>query len=318
MPDLTETIFDELRALPPRRGLFAEDLPQRIGPVLRELAGIAADDDELGCREKLVDWLDRLLWTVPAPERQVVSIAIGLDLATKDRPSLAQRLQWLETDQRRDAKTVRRWLQLALRRLARSAARQITEGDRAPDTGWYVESLRALLRLDLPAPVAYEDRRIVATRHGLRELTHRVSLPRPADPTGADRPLEVDIDYGGRLRLDYATETDFRYVVALGRPLDWGDRHEFRITTRLPAGAPMTPHYTCVPQRRYDAFELRVRFDRDRLPRQVRRIDGGSPRSADAPVDAGDVLVPDDGGEVRTEFRRLRQGFSYGVQWTES
>lgn len=317
MPDLAETIFEELRALPPRRGLFAEDLPDRIGPVLRDLAGITADDDELACREKLVDCLDRLLWTVPAPERQVVSIAIGLDLDTKDRPSLAQRLQWLETEQGRDAKTVRRWLLQALHRLARSAARQIEEGDRAPDTGWYVESLRALLRLDLPAPVAYEDRRIVATRHGLRELTHRVSLPRQADPTDPDGRLEVDIDYGGRLRLDYATGTDFRYVVALGRPLDWGDRHEFRITTRLAPGTTMSPHYTCVPQRRYDSFELRVRFDRDRLPRQVRRIDGGSPRSADTRVDTGDVLEPDDGGEVRTEFRRLRQGFSYGVQWTE-
>ena len=319
MPDLTETIFHELRALPPRRGLFAEDLPRRIGPVLREMAGIAADDDELTCREKLVDCLDRLLSTVPAPERQVISIGIGLDLETKDRSSLALRLRWLEMHEERDARTVRRWLERALHRLARSAARQITEGDAAPDTGWYVESLRALLRLDLPAPVASEDRRIVATRHGLRELTHRVSLPRADDLAGgADRGLEVDLDFGGRLRLDQATDTDFRYVVALGRPLDWGDRHDLRITARLPPGTPMSPHYTCVPQRRYDMFELRVRFDPDRLPRQVRRIDGGSPRSGEARTVTGDVLVPDAGGEVRTEFRRLRQGFSYGMRWTES
>jgi hypothetical protein len=326
--DLMQQLYEELRALPPRRGLFAEDLPDRLGPMLRNLAGVAPDDDEFVCREKLVEYLDRLLWTVPAPEREVIAVAIGMHPQTKDLVSLAQRLEWLQAEHSRDMKTVRRWLVQALRRLAKSAARGIADGDAAADSGWYVESLRSLLRLDLPTPVAYEERRVVATRHGVRELTHRASLPRPAvhaeapAPPGAaseagSRRLEVDLDYGGRMRLDYATETDFRYVISLSRPLDWGDRHEFRVTTRLPPGLRMAPHYTCVPQRRYDFFDLRVRFDRGRLPRQVRRIDGGSPRSTDDRVRDSEILVPDEYGEVHTKFSRLVQGYSYGLQWTE-
>jgi hypothetical protein len=314
VPDLIDRVYEELSALPPRRGLFAEDLPHRIGPILRGLAGIAPEDDEFASREKLVDCLDHLLWTMPEPERQVISVAIGMHPKTKDLVSLALRLEYLQADKARDARTVRRWLKTALHRLAKSAAREITEGGDA-DTGWYVESLRSVLRLDLAAPVAYEERRIVATRHGLRELTHRASLPRVDGADEPDRRLEVDLDYGGRMRLVYETDTDFRYVIALSRPLDWGERHEFRITTRLPPGHPMAPHYTCVPQRRFDYFELRVRFDRMHLPGQVRRIDGGSPRSTDGQVRIGELLVPDGSGEVCAQFSRLNPGRSYGLQW---
>lgn len=315
--DVRKQVAEELKTLSRRRGLFAADLAERVGPVLRERAGIAADEDEFTCREKLVEYLDRILATVPAFEREVVAVAIGLHPDAKDLTSQAARLQRIELDRQRDPKTVRRWLDQALARVAKSVARQIADGDDGADTGWYVESLRSVLRLDLAAPVAYEDRRIVATRHGIRELTHRASLPRLPGPQIEGRRLDVDLDYGGRLRLDYATETDFRYVIALSRPLDWGERHEFRLTTRLPPGLPMAPHYTCVPQRRFDFFELRIRFDRHRLPRQVHRIERGSPRSADAGVRTPEVLVPDESGEVTARFQRLVPGYSYGLQWTD-
>ena len=79
----------------------------------------------------------------------------------------------------------------------------------------------------------------------------------------------------------------------------------------------MAPHYACVPQRRFDFFELRVRFDRVHLPAQIPRVDGGSPRSTDGQVRTGNLLTPDRSGEVCTRFSRLTPGYSYGLQWTE-
>ena len=55
-----------------------------------------------------------------------------------------------------------------------------------------------------------------------------------------------------------------------------------------------------------------------RLPKQVRRIDGGSPRSTDDAARTSEILVPDEVGEVFTEFHQLQQGYGSGLQWTEA
>ena len=64
------------------------------------------------------------------------------------------------------------------------------------ENGWYVESFTALLRLDTAQPEAIEDRIIVATVDGLRELTTSISVPRHPDDSSPAHQLNAELLYG--------------------------------------------------------------------------------------------------------------------------
>src|SRR5580658_7595184 len=55
----------------------------------------------------------------------------------------------------------------------------------ADDEGWYVESFKALLRLDAEPIEAIEQRVIVATKDGIGELSTSICVPRHQDDSGA-------------------------------------------------------------------------------------------------------------------------------------
>jgi transcriptional regulator with XRE-family HTH domain len=197
-----------------------------------------------------------------------------------------------------------------------------TDTDTSPVTagseGWFVESFSALLRLDTEPIEALEQRVIVATVDGLSELTTSVSVPR--HPTDADHAhgLESELLHGGSLELrEQPYETYFKNVIVLPRPLRKGERHEYALRLRIPAGQPMAAHYAYVPFSRSDHFELRVRFNPRQLPRAVWALSGVPTAVIYERGPLHETLVPDRFGEVHVSFRSLRLGLGYGVCWQE-
>jgi DNA-binding XRE family transcriptional regulator len=199
------------------------------------------------------------------------------------------------------------------------ASQGLRRAERQPAAdGWYIEDFTALLRLDVEPIEALEQRKIVATADGLTELVTSVSVPRhPGDPT-QPLGLETELLYGGFLQArQQPYDGYFENVIALSRPLGVGDRHQYGLRVRLPAGQLMNSHYVHLPRRRSDHFELRIRFG-SRLPPGPAWV----VRAAPPPViyrrePTSERLIPDRFGEVSASFSDLRVGLGYGICWPD-
>lgn len=188
----------------------------------------------------------------------------------------------------------------------------------ADKDGYYIESFKALLRLDVEPVEAIEQRVIVATTDGLSELNTSICVPRHEGDAGLTHQLDAELLHGGSLaRRDQPYETFFRNVIALPKPLRTGDRHEYAMRLRLPPGQPMAAHYVHVPFRRSDSFELRVRFHRGRLPSAVWQVSGVPTTVIYERRPPSQTLAPDKFGEIGVAFRNLRTGFGYGICWLD-
>ena len=131
--------------------------------------------------------------------------------------------------------------------------------------------------------------------------------------------MQAEILYGGRLvRKEQPARNRFHLVVQLPIPLQPGQEHEYGLVLRMPQDMLLHPHYLLTPECQCNKFDLRVRFDADRLPAWVRRVDGETVRTFDNAQPVGDLLVPDAAGEVREEFRDLTMYLGYGIQWQPS
>lgn len=199
----------------------------------------------------------------------------------------------------------------AERTTAAQAAGRAADGE-----GWYVTLCKALLRLDIEPPEAIDERWVMSTTDGLRELDTAVSVPRHRDDTAESHGLVVDLIYGGRLeRREHPHESFFQHIVALAEPLQAGQEHSYAMKLQLPPGQPLAPHFVQVPLRRIDQFDVRVRFSMDRMPRVVWQLAEVAPAVVFDPKPADDRLRVDRFGEVHATFRFLRQGFAYGIRW---
>lgn len=188
-----------------------------------------------------------------------------------------------------------------------------------PDGGWFIESFTALLRLDAEPIEAWEQRRIVATTDGVGELVTSVSVPR--HPGAPDQPhdLESELLYGGHIRArQQPYDGYFENVIVLPRPLRAGERHEYGMRLRIPAGQLMTSHYVHVPRRRSDHFELRIRFGDARPPESAWVVRAAPPPAIYRREPTAELLTPDRFGDVSVRFSDLRPGLGYGVCWPEA
>ncbi len=315
----TQSILVNLKRLRKGRGIFNDRIAELAGPELRKLCGAVQYEPEAIFRRKLRHRTEELAARLPAEMRILALTALGIHEEATGA-LFEERIAWLTMRLGCSTRTARRRIDAALQRLAEEAAADL-DGPALPvtgqDDGWYIESFDTVLRLDRGAPVAVETRRIVCTRDGLTEVVAATSLPR-RNTIGrvTPRALDVDVQYGGALRLrEHPSDSHFRHVVLLPRPLRAGDRHEYCLTVRVPGPTLFAPHYICVPLRRCDSFVVRVRFNAARIPRQVWRVVGAPPRVIDDRTVSEEMLLPDRFGEVYTEFHTLRQGLGYGVQW---
>jgi hypothetical protein len=314
VPDI-EAIAAEIKALRKGRGLRG-DVARRVGPLLLELAGGVRAQ----ARGRLADELVKLSGQLPEKLATAVLAALALHPATREMATYDRRKSWVATAFDRVPRTAERRIEEAQVLLAQEIAAELVRRrgqSGAPDDGWYTENYSAVLMLDGQAPEVVERRRIVATRGGLTQIALALDVPRDS----GQRRLSVVpvVTDGGMLdSIEEPSRNRTRFVIALPHALGEGEAHEYEMNIAVQPGEPMRPYYVLLPDRRCDRFQLRVRFDRHRLPAWVRRVEGEDVRVYEifegVPPLACQVRI-DGTGEAAASFSGLSQRQGYGLQW---
>jgi hypothetical protein len=308
-----ELLTEELKTARRGPGLHHPAIETRIGPALRAACGVEPGEPASAVRTKVIDRLRRAADELPAEASMTALAALGLHPAVYELAHLQDRVAWLATILRRDVRTARRRVDEACARLAEvlSAAGSPGAGRRGP--GWHVQSFDAVALLDEDRPMSVERRLIVADRDGLDRIQLGWSLPVQPDA----RDLDVRVLYGGVLvERQQQTATRVELVLELPTPLRIGDRHEYSVLTYTPADRQLKNHYAYTPYTVCGHFDLRVRFDRKRLPDRIWRVSGAFHRELDERLVEGEPLAADRSGEVRLHFDDLLPGYGYGLQWS--
>jgi hypothetical protein len=182
--------------------------------------------------------------------------------------------------------------------------------------GWHVKTFHAILRLDTPTPELIEQRTIVATQDGVKQIVCPFSLPRAGTDRSAHHDVQAEVLRGGRIaRRERPADEHFRFILELPRPLRIGDKHDYGLLFRLPEGQPMRPHYVFQPLRHCERFDLTVRFVPDRPPIYVTKLEGVPPRMIDGGQTGSEALAVSPLGELSLTFEDLHLGLSYGIRW---
>ncbi|WJK40686.1 hypothetical protein O7608_30610 [Solwaraspora sp. WMMA2056] len=310
-------IKSELRALRAGRGVSAANLSGRIGDHLRALCGTGGAgraDDPAQLRERVVAELNGQARQLPDDMALAARVALGLHPQAQET-HFRGRVAWLARQLGREDRTALRRINEAEELLAEAIGRELGRRSAQPaGAGWHVDRLRVLVRLDTPTMEAYEERRIVADHDGLDQITLGMSLPCPPGSTGLD--IEAGVHWGGRtIRHERPLPQRSQLVVGLPRPLAAGESCDFCVVTRLGPSQVAYPHYVLTATRRCRRFELRVRFDPDRMPSWVRRVTGEPVRLLDSPQPGRELIQPDAVSEVYAEFDEPELYLAYGVQW---
>ncbi|WP_245614370.1 hypothetical protein [Actinokineospora inagensis] len=311
-------VVAELKEIRRGRGVRSDDLHSRVGPALRMACGITGLDDPALVRRKLVLKLTHLGARLPSDLNLAADAALGLHKEA-DGGFLDQRIDWLATRFDRDPRTARRRVDSAFQLLAEllydAGMRDQRSGSYSPD-GWYVESLRAALRLDLDVPTLTEQRQIVAAVDELDELVLSFSAPRDQamPPDGPE--IRAEIAYGGEIVEEQRVSSSHtRFIVRLPSPLSLGQRHDYSIKFTAYPRSWMRPYYVFTPLRRCEEFTVRVRFDPATPPDSVWRVNGLPAKAYEDFEPGDDQLTIDRVGDIALEFHDLQQGLSYGLQW---
>ena len=316
----TDVIAEEIKALRKGRGVNSAELLERTGRHLRELAGAATDGaaDSARIRPALEGALTRLAGEIDPQMRDAVLASLGIHPATKGMPNFTSRNGWValhvfDRGPRQAERNIGKAERLLAERVAIELARLRGRPD-ADDTGWYVRKFSATVLLYGDAPVAVERRRIVATTRDLDEIAVALDVPRD----GEKRPLgpAAEVLTGGALAsTDEPTPGRIWFRIRLDKTLQPGDEHEYEIAVRIPAGERVRSYYVFTPHRKCLEFELSVRFDTQRLPAWVRRVEHEDVRAYEV-IAPREPLVPVDAtGEVRARFTVLHPQYGYGLQW---
>jgi hypothetical protein len=312
----TELIVTELKALRKGRGIWASDLEKRTGPLLHELAGGQRGPGDL--RSTLSSALARCAARLPDEVRTAALASLGLAPGTTHMPYFGDRVAWLVEQIGRDSSRtgLRRIDDEAEPLLAGEVAKDLARvrGRAGAGEGWYLDEFRARLRLDGPAPESHEYRRIVAVQPGVSDVT--VSVDIPGSPGERLQRPSAEVVFGGQLvRVEEPSPTRTQFIIRLPAPLQPGDKHEYEIIVRVPSADLMRPHYIFTPELECHSFDLRVRFDRQRLPAWVRLVDGETVRMFDPPRPGTEPVAVDSSGEAHVSFARPALYLGYGLQW---
>ncbi|MFI0486629.1 hypothetical protein [Actinomadura sp. 9N215] len=321
-PASHDALHEELRRLCKGRGLLGQDFTNRLGPALiRRMSAAGLGTSGHWQRGPVAEWLAAWLRSLPADLEFVARVALGLHPEAGQR-FLGERIGWLAGRLERDERTVRRRIDEALRLLAEFVAAgtpAAVSGTSVPGAGerragWYFETVRAVVRLDVPEPEILEMRRIAVTVAELRSLVIAVSLP--ANPRAPAPDLFAEIVFGGLLvSREHPSNSLFKFVIEPPRPLRAGDRHDLALRYWFPAGHRMVPHYALTPLTRCDAFMLRVRFSLSRPPGRVWLLDGVPPRTLDDPPTGLTEVALDRAAEAQVGFEDLAVGHAFGLRW---
>lgn len=314
-----DPLGDELADLRKGRGLRRPNVGDRVGPELRRLAAIADTTTHTDARARLTALLDSACAALAEDLGLAVRVVLGMEPGYPD-PTLTGRQSRLAAAWGVDPITVRRRSDLALKLLAAQLAEH---GAAAPGQDdpfrrdeWYLVRSATVLRLDRPRPEASQLLTVAALKHGLASVDLGVSIPMLPPANRTRLRLEAEVQFGGDLEpTRQVWSRQLVHRVRFPRPLAKGETHTFGLMVRIPDGQPMAPFFVSRVWRRVDRMELRVRFDRARLPTAVWQV-AGIPYALgadDGPTEH--LLEPDAVAEVAVEFDRLVLGLGYGVAW---
>lgn len=107
----------------------------------------------------------------------------------------------------------------------------------------------------------------------------------------------------------------FEFFIELPAPLQVGEEHEYEMILPIPPGEHMRPRYIFTPEVQCNLFDLTVRFDLTRLPTWLRVVRGETVRTFDRGGPDGELLSPDEAGEVHVRFFNPEKYLGYGLQW---
>lgn len=313
-------LVSELKTLRKGRGLFVGQVGDRVGPALSLICGVVETDGPAEIRKKVGGRLEALAAELPDDLRLAVLAAFALHRDAM-QPFYQDRVRWVAAKLNRDERTARRRIDEGIERLAEAAASPGIGGGPLVETGmvrWHTEELRVALMADGPVPEAFEFRRIISEEDDLDELDLALTLTVPPGrlDSFALRKLRVHVVYGGTLVPRARESADrFGFALELPRRLCRFGKHEFALRYFAEDDQPVLPHYACVLRQRCDLFDLRVRFDRDNPPRQIRRLAGAFQRDLDDPMPHGDLIDLDRAGELHLTFPHPTPGLVYGVRW---
>ncbi|MEU7784878.1 hypothetical protein [Amycolatopsis sp. NPDC049159] len=310
-------LLRELTTLRRGWGLEADRLRSRLGPLVSGWCEIHRTASDRDARRVLREMISAAIADFPEADRLAVNVALGIATGTQ-HARLSDRVTILAERLRVSERTARRRIDRAFVRLAAEiqAGSQPGEGAPDPDRGWFVKRLKALLRLDTAEPELIEERVIVATQDGLRRISAQFTVPRTDDGLDGERHVAADAQHGVRIS-DRSREGQrhFRWLLDLPRPLSRGDSHTYSLVLRVQDGRPIRSSYTFVPLVTCESFTVRVRFDPDRPPRSVWRLDRVAPSVLADPPQPGAPLDLDGAGEVAQDFAAPQLGYAYGLRW---
>jgi hypothetical protein len=308
-------VVGELKVLRKGRGISAPQLGERVGPALRSVFHISADEDTAEIRKKTSEGLRSLAAPLPEDLRTAVLAAFGLHELARN-PFYQERVRWVAETLKRDDRTVRRRIDDGIEQVAELAVAVEAEPREFadPSRSWHTEELRVALALDQQVPEAFEFRRVVADADDVAELDLALTLTNPvgANHRISDDELQVDVFHGGQLTGRVMESGDrFGLALRLPAPLRLKERHEIALRFRASL---LLPHYVCVPRHPVDLFDLHIRFA-DPAPVEVVKLEKVFQDDARHSSAHGETLTLDRSGEVHVRFRHLAPGFAYGVRW---
>jgi transcriptional regulator with XRE-family HTH domain len=317
----TSSVVDiaaELKTLRKGRGLRGSRLDEKLGPTLRAVCLVGDADTPEDVRRKVTERLEDLAIGLPEDLRIAALAALGTHGDAR-HPLYRERVLWVAAQLRRDERTARRRIDEAIERLAERSAALHTNADAITRTpaDWYTNELRVSLVLDQPAVEAFEQRRIVAQRDNLDQIDLGLAGHAVRQQSGVTTHwVAVDVIYGGTLigRRETPEDGKVLFSLALPRPLQLNEEHEFSLRFRVLDANSFRPHYVCVPRSRCDVFDLRIRFDKVDSPRRVRRLAEAFHRDVMDPL-CGESVTVDPAGEIHLTFHQLRPGLAYGAGW---
>lgn len=299
---LTDLISD-LKVLRKGRGLFVSRIDERVGSTLRTVCEVTDSDGPAEIRHKVGERLGN--WAKKLPPDLRLAVMAAFAIAPDARLPLYQdRVNLAAEKLNRDPRTARRRIDDGIQHLAQLAAAFTPKPNSGAHgtTRWHIAELRTTLALDRERPEVLEQRRIIADVDDLSEV----------DLTVPPAALGVDMFHGGTLvpRADRR----FGYVLRLPEPLAHGQAHDFALRARLGRDQHTRPWFAIVLEYPCAALDLRVRFDRRRVPGRISTFEHVHPRDF-ASATGGVTVYADAAGEVQASFTSLVPGMAYGVRW---
>jgi len=269
--DTAEDIVHELNDLRRGRGVNAANLGTRIGPRLRVACSLDDTDGPAQIRRKVVSRLTELCAGLPADLQLAAEVALALHHEGVGE-FLDRRIAWLAEHFDRDPRTARRRVDTAFRLLGERVDDETVRTEPVSVDGWYVASLRAVLRMDLEPAQLIEERRIVATVDGLSDI--EVSLRAPKGVSEPGELITADMPYGGEIvSVQHVNPGHMRFHIRLSERLRRGQQHDYAIQFTSYPRSWSEAYDLLTPLDRCEDFVVRVRFGGEKpdLVWQLRR-----------------------------------------------